>query len=137
MDVADVMAEIGSKLETIDGLRVFPYDVAKIPPPGAVVALPESVDFDATYGRGSDEMTIPVFVMVARTDSRSAHLELGAYLNGSGTKSVKAVVDSTNSNTYTACDTVTVTRAEPGYYTSGGVEMLGAEFTVHITGTGS
>jgi hypothetical protein len=130
------MDEIGQKLATIPQLRVYPYNVDKIPPPGAIVGLPESVDFDATYGRGSDSLILPVWVMVARANAQAAGAQLAAYLDGSGDRSVKAAVDSTNSNTYSSCDEVTVTKAVPGAYTSGGVDMLGAEFTVTVAGQG-
>jgi hypothetical protein len=136
VNVKAVRDEIAAKLAAIDGLRVFPYDVDKVPPPGAVIGLPERIDFDQTYGRGSDKITLPLWVMVARSDSRSADAELSAYLDGSGTKSIKAAVDSSDSNTYEACDTVTVTVAEPDFYGSGGVPLLGAEFTVDIHGRG-
>ncbi len=137
MDVKAVMAEIAGKLDTIAGLRAFGHPVGSLPLPGAVVGLPDLVEFDATYGRGSDALTFPVWVLVARGDERAAALELAAYLDGSGAKSVKTAVDSTNINGYVACDTVTVTMAETGAYTYNGVETLGAEFTVQVTGSGS
>jgi hypothetical protein len=135
MIVDDVTKEISSKLEAI-GLRAFAWNVGKVTPPGAVVGLPDTIDYDQTYGRGSDKMTIPVWVMVSRASDRAAHSELAAYLDGVGAKSVKVALDSTDTNTYEWCDEVTVTTAEPGAYSSGGVEMLGAEFTVDIAGKG-
>jgi hypothetical protein len=137
MIVRDVMAELGEKLETIPGLRVYTYDVGKVAPPAALVGLPDDITFDATYGRGSDSLTIPVWVVVARVDALAATENLVEYLDGSGSKSVKAAVDSTTTNTYTECDTVTVVSAAVGAYTGGGVAMLGAEFTVTVTGSGS
>lgn len=137
MNVKAVMDEIAGKLNTITGLRAFGYPVAKLPLPGAVVGLPEDIAFDQTYGRGSDAMTFPIWVMVPRADDRAAVVQLLPYLDGSGAKSVKAKVDSTATNTYTSCDTVTVTMAEPGSYTYNGVDTLGAEFTVTVTGSGS
>ncbi len=137
MDVKAVMAELGAKLDTIAGLRVFGYPPGKLPTPGAFVAPPDDITFDETYGRGSDALTFPVFVLVSRGDDRSAVLELVAYLAGSGAKSVKAALDNTSANTYTSCDTVTVTTATTGAYTYNGVDSLGAEFTVHVTGSGS
>lgn len=137
MNVQDVMDEIGEKLAAIPQLRVYPYNVDKIPPPGAIVGFPETIDYDETYGRGSDSLTVPVWVMVSRANAQSAGAQLAAYLDGSGERSVKAAVDRTNTNTYSSCDTVTVTTAKIGAYTSGGVELIGAEFTVTVTGSGS
>lgn len=137
MNVQAVMEEIGSKLEAIVGLRVFPYNVGKLPPPGAIVGLPDEIAFDKTYGRGVDKMTFPLWVMVARASDRAANHELTAYLSGSGPKSVKQAVNSSPTNTYTSCHTVIATRAETGAYTSGGVDLLGAEFQLDVTGNGA
>lgn len=137
MDVKAVMAEMATKLDTISGLRAFGYPPGKLPLPGGFVAPPDDVTYDETYGRGSDAMTFPLFVLVARADDRAAVLELVPYLSGSGAKSVKSAVDSTKANPYTACDTVTVTRAATGAYTYNGVDTYGAEFTVQVTGSGS
>ncbi len=138
MDVKAVAEEIAAKLDTIAGLRAFSYPVGQLPLPGAVVGLPDDIAFDQTFGRGSDAMTFPVWVMVGRGDERAAALELMPYLDGSGTKSVKAALDSKRlTNEYASCDTVTVTRAETGSYTYNGVDTFGAEFTVEVTGSGS
>jgi hypothetical protein len=127
---------MAGKLGGISGLRAFGYPVARLPFPGAVVGLPDQIAYDQTYGRGSDAMTFPVWVMVARGDERAAALELLAYLNGSGATSVKAALDSTDTNTYAECDTVTVTTAVTGAYTYNGVDSFGAEFTVEVSGRG-
>lgn len=137
MDVKAVAEELAGKLATISGLRAFGYPVAQLPFPGAIVGLPDEITFDQTYGRGSDAMTFPVWVMVGRADERAGALELMAYLDGSGVKSVKAALDKTNTNTYTSCDDVTVTQAVPGTYTYNGVDAFGAEFTVEVLGSGS
>jgi hypothetical protein len=137
MNVQEVMDEIGAKLDTITGLRVFAYAPDDVPVPAAIVGLPEDIQFDQTYGRGSDEMDVPVWVLVAVNADRSSSKELAAYLNGSGSKSVKTKLDSKANNTYTKCDTVRVTRAETGPIPYAGAIYLGAEFTVHITGSGS
>ncbi len=138
MNVKGILDEIAGKLDGIDGLRAFGYPVARLPLPGAVVGLPDDITFDAAYGRGSDELTLPVWVMVARGDERAAAEELAPYLNGVGAKSVKAAVDSKRlTNEYTSCGTVTVTRATTGAFTYNGVDTYGAEFTVIVTGSGS
>ena len=137
MDVKAVAEEIAGKLDGIAGLRAFGYPVGQLPFPGAIVGLPDEITFDQTYGRGSDAMTFPVWVMVGRADERAGALELMAYLDGSGAKSVKSAVDSTRTNTYSECDTVTVTQAVPGTYTYNGVDAFGAEFTVEVMGSGS
>jgi len=137
MDVTAVAKEIASKVDAIAGLTAFAYPVDKLPLPGAVVAMPDDVMYDQTYDRGSDAMTFPLFVFVQRTNEKAAAEALGAFLSGSGTKSIKAAVDNTTTNTYTSCDTVTVTRAVTGAYTYNGVDVYGAELTVEVSGAGS
>lgn len=137
MNVQEVLDELATKLDTIVGLRVFAYAPDDVPVPAAIVGMPEDIQFDQTYGRGSDEMTLPVWVLVALIADRASSKELAAYLNGSGTKSVKTKLDSKANNTYTKCDTVRVTTAETGPIDYAGVRYFGAEFTVHITGSGS
>lgn len=136
MDVKAVADEMAGKLATITGINAFGYPVGNLPLPGALVGLPDEITFDQTYGRGSDAMTFPVWVMVARTDEEAAAAELLPYLNGSGAQSVKAALDSTDTNTYAECDEVTVTTAVPGTYTYNGVDTFGAEFTVQVSGRG-
>ena len=133
----ELAGKLAGKLAGITGLRAFGYPVAKLPMPGAIVGLPDEITFDQTYGRGSDAMTFPVWVMVARGDERAAAHELMPYLDGAGARSVKAALDSTDTNTYTECDEVTVTMAVPGTYTYNGVDAFGAEFTVNVFGSGS
>lgn len=137
MDVQAIADELAGKVGNISGLRSFGYPVDQLPLPGAVVALPDEIDYDQTYGRGSDAMTVPLFVFVARTPERVAVKALAAYLSGSGTKSIKGAVDNTTSNTYTSCDTVTITRAVTGAYTYNGKDVYGIEFTIEITGSGA
>lgn len=138
MIVVDVMAEIGTKLDTISGLRVFPYWADDVPTPAAIVALPDEITFDETYGRGADRIVIPVLVLVAAISDRTGHKEASAYMDGSGASSVKAKLDSTNTNTYTSCDVVRVASAENSRYKSvAGVTLLGVNFTVEIFGQGS
>lgn len=133
MNLGDVMDEIGTVLETIDGLRVFPYWADRITPPAAVVAWPDPVTYDATMARGADQMTLPLFVLVGRFDARTTRDRLAVYLDGSGASSVKAVLEA---HTYTSCDSVRVASATVDSYTVAAVDYLGAEFSLDIFGTG-
>jgi uncharacterized protein with PIN domain len=137
MNIADVMDEIGAQLSTIDGLRVFPYNADKVVAPAAVVALPDEIDYDQTFGRGSDLLKLDVYVMVARIDQRTGRDALAAYLDGSGASSVKAALDNSDTVAYTACDVVRVASASVEPITSGGIDYLGAVFTLEITGQGA
>lgn len=136
MIVKDVMDELSTKLDGIEGLRPYPYWVDSVSPPAALVALPDDVGFDETYGRGADRMRFPVLVLVGAVSDRASHAEVSAYMDGSGAKSVKATLDSSSTNTYTSCDVVRVASAATDRYKSGGVTFLGVEFIVEVFGQG-
>lgn len=100
MNLSDVMDELAARIDAIDGLRVFAYEPDTLQPPAAVVTFPESYDYDATYGRGSDRMTIPVVVMVGRASDRAARGNLSRYVDGSGAASLKAVIEADSEDSY-------------------------------------
>jgi hypothetical protein len=139
MNINDVADEIGGKVTAAEaGLRVLPWDADSVSVPAFILALPMDYQYDLTYGRGSDEYTQPLIVLVGKSDARTARKQLGLYLNGSGAKSLKSIVDSSKTNTYTSCDTVRIQRADDiGAYTVGAVTYLGATLHARITGPGS
>jgi hypothetical protein len=136
VNLADVQDEIAAQLSTIDGLRVTVDPPDKIQPPAAIVAMPDTLDFDQTYGRGSDRMALPVVVLVSGTVSRVARKTLAAYCDGSGAKSLKAVLEADDAG-YTAMDSIVVTGIEFDVYQNGGVDYPAAIFNLDITGRGS
>ena len=132
MNLGAVMDDLAAALGGIDDLRVYPYWVDRVTPPAAVVAWPDPLEYDATQRRGSDRFTVPVVVLSGRVDARSSRDRVAAYADGSGPRSVKAVVEA---HTPTAYDTATVTRCEFGVHTVAGVEYLAATFDIDITGS--
>lgn len=134
MDLATVMDQISARLDTIAGLRCFAYPPGSVTPPAAIVTYPDTYTYDQTYGRGMDRMTLPVVVVVGKATDRTARDRLGAYCDGSGTSSVKTVLES---GTYTAFDDVRVTGAEFDVYTLGGTDYLAAIFDCDIAGSGT
>jgi hypothetical protein len=134
MNLGDVMDEIASQLGTIKGLRVSAHPVGTITPPAAIVAWPEDLDFDETYGRGTDRMTLPVVVLVAKPTDQTTKVAMGAYCSGSGARSIKAVLEV---GTYAAFDSVRVTRVDFDVYTVAAVGYLAAIFNCDIIGNGA
>lgn len=134
MIIADVAAELAERLQTIPKLNGFPYWVKKVPVPGFTVGLPERIEYDQTYGRGLDKITFPVLVLVGMVSSAQSARDLDAYMDGSGARSFKAVLNPTG---WSSCDDVFVVTAVPDTYLSGGVTLLGAEFTVDVYGQGA
>lgn len=136
MDLGAVMQDIADQLATIDGLRVYGHPPDQPPsPPAAVVTYPDSYIYDVTYGRGMDRIeNLPVVALVGKVSARTSRDAIGAYANGSGASSIKAVVES---GTYTEFDSVRVTSVAFDVVTIGGIDYLAATFTLDIAGAGS
>lgn len=134
MDLAAVMDDLGVALETIPGLRVFPYWADRITPPAAVVGWPEPLTYDSTLRRGADQVELPVMVLVGKVDARTSRDTVAAYADGDGERSVKAVLEA---YTPTAFDSVRVTRCEFGVMTVAGTDYLAATFYLDIIGKGA
>lgn len=136
MNISDVAEEIAAVLDTIDGLRCFSYQPATITPPAAWVAnpAPGDIEYDQTYGRGMDRMTLPVFVAIGRADNRAAQAQAREYMNGSGPRSIKAVLEA---HQYTSCDIVRVVTAGVDGVAIGATEYLAAFIDLDIAGDGA
>lgn len=134
MLLSDVMDDLGQALETISGLRVFPYWARSVHPPAAIVAWPDPLNYDATMGRGSDRCEMLVMLVVGNVDSRSSRNELAAFLDGSGDRSVKRVIESHIPFAY---DSARVQRANVAVMTIAAVEFLSATFHVDVIGKGA
>lgn len=136
MNLADVMDQIAAQLDTIVGLRVVAYPDGAANPPCAIMAMPSQYTFDETYGRGSDQMTVPVVVLVPGEVPRAARNALAAYCQGAGAKSVKAVLEADGAG-YTAFDSARVTGIEFDAYQIGAVTYPAAIFSIDIIGKGA
>lgn len=134
MDIAAVMDEIADQLGTIAGLRVHAAPPGSIQPPAAVVSFPERIDFDATYGRGMDTLKLPVVLAVGRPTERSTRDAIAGYCAGSGSASVKAVLEE---GVYAEFDTVRVASVDFDVITIGAVDYMAAVFSLEISGTGA
>lgn len=134
MILADVMEEIAVRLDTITGLRVYGYPPDKPEIPAGIISYPETIDFDYTYQRGADQMTLPVVVVLGKVVDRATRAVVSDYASGSGTKSIKAVLES---GTYTKFKDLDVTQAEFDVVTYNSVDYLAILFTVVITGSGT
>jgi hypothetical protein len=136
VDLDALSVEIGTALATISGLRVPPWGVEQVQPPAAVVALPDRIDYDDTYGRGKDRIPdLPVVILVARPEARTSRKALAAYAAGSGAKSVKQVLEA---YAWTTCEVVTVNSCEFDQdATYAGVPLLAAIFHLDVIGTGA
>lgn len=134
MNSYDVAEELATRLNAITGLRSHPWPQASVAPPVALVMMPTLVTYDQTFARGGDRYQQDVVVIVGLSNLRSSYEQLSAYLNGSGSSSVKAALDGSD---YDNCDSVRVETAETGTYTTANVVYLAATFTLDVVGSGS
>lgn len=138
MHLANVMQQIADRLATIAGLRAHGEPQGSVTPPAAIVSYPENYDFDATYGRGMDRLTLPVVLVIGRPTDRTTRDLVAAYCDGAGAKSIKAVIESGNdAGAYPAFDFVRVARIEFDVVTIGVIDYLAATFTLDIAGKGT
>jgi hypothetical protein len=92
-NITTVMDDIGTALATITGLRVYDFPPKSAQPPFAFVDMPDTIEYDCTYQRGTDRCKLNVVVAVADVVDRSVRDQIAAYAAGSGVQSIKAVLD--------------------------------------------
>lgn len=133
MDINDVMDDLAARLRGVPGLRVYdsPADQAAVP--AAIVALPDSLNFDAAYSRGLDRTEVPIVLVVSKAMDRAARLHIGSYCAATGAKSVKRVLET---GTYTSFDTLRLAGWDFGPILLGTTEYMGAVGIAEITGQG-
>ena len=132
LDLNAVMDAIGARLLGVTGLRVYDYAADGAAPPAAIVALPETVEYDTVAGRGADRVVIPVTVLVGRVSDRAARDQLAQYVSGTGASSVKTAIEGGTGDLGGVAHTVRVTGARIEVVTIQAVEYLGASFDVEV-----
>lgn len=128
IDLSAIRAELATALEAVSGLRVYPYPVDQIAPPAAVVAFPERVSYDFTYGRGADVLEMNVWVLVSRDSMRAGTEAIDNYLSGSMVKAALEADPTLGGNV----DSLKVSEATVGVIPVGGTDYLAATFTIEI-----
>lgn len=135
VNLSAVMDAIAAKVDLIDPLNVYSWPTDSVSPPAAIVAYPEDYAFDLNYGRGQDTITLPVWVVVGRVHDRSTKVDLAAYCDGSGPKSVKQAIEV---ETYSGVlDDAQVQHIDFDAIQIAGTDYMAAMFTVKITGRGT
>lgn len=126
---------IATGLATIPGLSVSRYSPGVPQPPHAVVKV-TGYRYDATMGRGSDDITVQVMLYVSRAEDDGGLTLLDQFVAGHGTYSVKTAVESSSLTGLTTA-MVRLDSAEIGTAsTSDGAEYLAATFDVACTVSG-
>lgn len=82
INVTDIMALIGERLGVFDELNVYDYPTKSAETPFAFLDFPESIQYDQTFGRGADRMSVRLFVCVSNNDEEYVRTQLAAYAAG-------------------------------------------------------
>jgi hypothetical protein len=100
--------------------------------PAAVVGMLD-FNFDTSMNRGFDTATLDLILITGRMSERSAQNSLDGYLSGSGSGSIKTVLEN-NKTLSGACQTLRVTTATSGSLQVGGIDYLAYRFRVEVIG---
>ncbi len=135
MIVGDVMDELAEALKAIPSLsgRSYPHPVGDVVAPAGIIPFP-LVGYDATMGRGADELQMMAVVLVPSVHDRATRDRLIGYLSGDGDESVKAALEA---YAYTSLDSIRVEQGRVQEYPLAEVDYLAAVFTLDIIGSGT
>lgn len=129
-----VMDEVALVMQQITGISVLAYPPPDLPCPGAYVSYPQSIDFDETYGRGSDQFTeLPIVFIVGVATDLSARDTVSAWSAGDGPNSIKALAEA---HEWATCDDITIGQCEFDFVTLAGIQYLAALFKATVVGPG-
>jgi hypothetical protein len=80
-----------------------------------------------------NRIELSVLILVCAVDDRVRRDEIVSYGDGSGSKSIKQVLETGN---YTAFDTLAVTKSKFQVVSIARIKYVGAEFQIKISGRG-
>ena len=122
---------LATQLATIRSLRTA-ATVPDNPAPPVAVIVPVNVEYDTSFGRGTDTYTFSVLLIVGRMSERAAQTTLDAYINPTGATSIKAAINA-DPTLGGACQSARVTNmVNYGSLIVGDTEYLSADFQITI-----
>ena len=134
--VTDIRNGLAARMETIDGITGYARPRGTINVPAAVIE-PGPIAFDSTMGRGSDDLSFTIVLLLADSVADLAQEQLDPYLAGSGDQSVKAAVEA-DETLGGAADYACVTGvSDYGDVQWSGKLYLGARFNVEVNTDGT
>jgi hypothetical protein len=136
--VSAIRDGLRTRLATISGLRVPHRPPGEVTTPAAIVAGP-AISYDSTMSRGSDDFTFTVSLLMSRGWDRAAEQQLDGYLAGSGSSSVKQVLEADPAGLgVSGVDYVhVVSTTEPGSIEVGAISYFGVQITVEVAADGT
>lgn len=125
--IANLTAVMDGIAAQVVGLipNTFAWPAESVTPPAAVVGYPTRIEFDLAAGRGGDEMTIPLWVIVGKSGTKAARDQISTWIGD--TSSVKSAVDGLH-----AWGDARVVDAKVSEITINAVAYLAVEFTIDV-----
>lgn len=95
-DVAAIRSALATRLSTLVGTagQSHAYMLDNPTPPTLHVIGITATDYDVTFGRGGDAITMTIQGVAGSTAGQAAQEQLDAWLDTTGTTSVKAAIES-------------------------------------------
>lgn len=138
MGLTAIREGVGTRLETISGLRVYDKISGTVAPPAAMVEPGDPViDFDLAMQRGLDGYRLRVVLLISFKGDTQTTDALDGYLAQSGATSVKAAVEGDRTLGGAAADCRVVDATNYGEYTFGQQTYVGVTFNVEAWATGT
>jgi len=128
-------AGLATRLATISGLRAS-ATIPDNPSPPIAVVMPGRITYDTAFGRGSDEYTFDVMLIVGRVADRASQNNLDAYCASSGSASIKAAIEGDRYLGGSALDTRVTEMRDQAPLAIGDVTYLTATFAVTVIAAG-
>jgi hypothetical protein len=136
MDQAALETQLAAAASNaVDDLVAYDYAAEAIIEP-CLVVTDVTIDYDQTFGRGLDAVTVKAVILVSRSDDRAGQKKLQAYLSGSGSASLKAAIEAAPTLGGTCHDLRVVRCTGRRFYQFGERQYVGAEIEVFIIGPG-
>lgn len=129
INVSAVMQALADRLVAAGVVsNAYGWPVRSAKPVCAIVGYPDGdIDFDATFGRGSDRAVFPVYVVCGNVHDESTRDVISGYITGA-----TGVKDALDGNLGGAVQTARVTGARVDLLTLAGADYLTARFDVEI-----
>jgi hypothetical protein len=133
--LTDLRTGLATRLATISGLRSSAY-IPDNPQPPVAVVMPGRIQYDTAFGRGSDEYSFTIMLIVGRVADRASQTTLDGYCESSGSRSVKAAIEGDRSLGGKALDCRVTEMTNQGSLAIGDVTYHTAEFNVSVIAAG-
>lgn len=134
LDLAATMDALAAKLVagSVAVKRVSAWPDEALSPPCVVIDYPEEIEYDLTFGRGSDEAVFPIWFLVGKVTGKASRDALSAVVSGANAASIKAVLDGPLTVGSNTAD-VRVLSCKPAAFVLGSTTYLGGRFDTEVT----